>query len=411
LQEKLDALFARQEEIDKQIKTKQAAASTISKVLSEILSKIFAVYVRDFGGSPYDVANVCRMWRSVVLHHSPGIWGRILLIVPQATLQSSWEDGFFVCFSPVSLEKALERSKDKKVCLRLRSGASDKINLSDLLPYRPIFENSKERWESLDVELPTIVNDTSDNADGTTAATLFSTLTYPSNSLSSLRHLKLTNIDLTEEPLISSPTLETLSLTRCQFDLSNVDYPALVELDFDTSSTPSTLVRMPNLRLLRYRGPTLTPLMQMTAPSLQTLDLASLDNSTWLDGGWGSRFNPRVLLLRLGGWNRAVFKAFLGWVSNMESLSVEATTFLTAMEILEELEQGEMVSLEGAGEEITQQPAACPNLSALDITITEEVCGECISQLRSLSEAVLKKYRLVSMLRLKANGITEKICY
>jgi hypothetical protein len=310
MQEKVDALLARQEEIDKQIKMKRADFSTVSNVLFDILSKIFTVYVRDFGGSPYDVAKVCRMWRSAALHHSPGIWGRILLIVPQVTLQSSWDDGSFVCSSPGALEKALERCKDKKVSLRFTSATpSESINLSDLLPYRRIFDDSTQCWESLDIDLPTITDDANNNADGVTAATLIASLT---SSASSLRHLKLTSIDLKGETLTTSPTLETLTLTRCQLDLSKGDYPALIELHFDSTSTPSTLTRMPNLRLLRYRGPCLAPLVQITTPSLQTLDLASLDDKAWLDGGWGSRFNPRVLLLRAGGWDRGSSRHF--WV-------------------------------------------------------------------------------------------------
>ena len=409
----MDALLARQEEIERQIKMKQADTLTVSKVLTEILSKIFIVYVRDFGGSPYDVVKVCRMWRSAALHHTPGIWGRILLIVPQVTLQSSWDDGFLVCSSPGALEKALERCKNKRISLRLTSSTpSESINLSDLVPYRRIFEDSTQCWESLDIDLPTIINDANNNTDGVTASTLIASLT---SSASSLRHLKLTNIDLKEETLTTSPTLETLTLTRCQLDLSKGDYPALVELNFDSTSTPSTLTRIPNLRLLRYRGPGLAPLVQIITPLLQTLDLASLDDKAWLDGGWGSRFNPRVLLLRAGGWDRVVFKAFLGWMSNIERLDVEATMFLTAVEILEELEQGEMQSGEGAdqgdtGAEI-QRPVACPKLSALDITLKEEVCEDCISQLRSLSNAVLKKYPRLPLLRLKfSDGRREETC-
>jgi len=413
MQEELDALLARQEEIDKQIKMKIADISTVSKVLFDILSQIFTVFVRDFGGSPYDVAKVCRMWRSAALHHSPGIWGRILLIVPQVTPHSSWDDGCVVCSSPGALEKALERCKGTGISLRLTSTTpSGSINLSDLLPYRQIFDDSTHRWESLDIDLPTIVNDTNDNADGATAATLIANLT---SSARSLRHLKLTNIDLKEEKLTPSPTLETLTLTLCDLDLSKGDYPALVELHFESTSTPSTLTRLPNLRLLRYRGPWVASLVQITTPSLETLDLASLDDRVWLDGGWGSRFNPKVLLLRAGGWDRVIFKAFLGWMSNIESIDIEVSTFLTAVEILEELEQGEMVSLEDAdegeaGAEL-QRPVACPKLSALDITVMEEVCGDCISQLRSLSKAVLKKYAQALVLRLKfSDGIMEEIC-
>ena len=411
MQEKLDALLARQEEINEEIKMKESNILTVSNVLTDILSKIFTVYVRDFGGSPYDVAKVCRMWRSAALHHSPGIWGRILLIVPQVTLQSSWDNGFFVCSSPGALEKVLERCKDKKISLRLTSATpSESINLSDLLPYRGILGDSTQCWESLDIDLPTIIDDTNNNTEGVTAATLIASLT---SSATSLRHLKLTNIDLKEETLTTSPMLETLTLTRCQLDLSKGNYPALVELHFDSTSTPSTLMRIPNLRLLRYRGPWLAPLVQITTPSLQTLDLASLDDKAWLDGGWGSRFNPRVLLLRAGDWDPVVFKAFLGWMSNIESLDVETTMFLTAVEILEELEQGEMVSLEGADEGETgaehQRPVTCPKLTALDITLREEVCEDCISQLRSLSSAVLKKYTRLPMLRLKLNtGIIEE---
>jgi hypothetical protein len=100
-----------------------------------------------------------------------------------------------------------------------------------------------------------------------------------------------------------------------------------------------------------------------------------------------------------------VFKAFLGWMSNIESLGVEATMFLTAVEVLEEVEQGEMVSLEGADERGAdaepQRLVACPKLSTLDITVKEEVCEDCISQLRSLSKIVLKKYPGVPVVRLK----------
>ena len=413
MQEKLDALLARQEEINNQIKVKQADIPTVPKVLTDILSKIFTVYVRDFGGSPYDVVEVCRMWRSAALYHTPGIWGRILLIVPQVILQSSWDDGFFVCSSPDALAKALERYKDKNISLRLTSATpSENINLSDLLPYRRIFSDSTQCWESLDIDLPTIPNDPNNNTDAVTAATLIANLM---SSASSLRHLKLTNIDLKGVTWTASPVLETLTLTRCQLDLSKGDYPALVELHFDSTSTPSTLTRIPNLRLLRYRGPWLAPLTQITAPSLQTLDLASFDDKAWLDGGCVSRFNPRVLLLRAGGWDRAVFKAFLGWMNNIESLYVEATMFLTAMDILEELEHVEMVSLQGAdegdaGAEL-QRPVTCPKLSSLDITLKEEVCGDCISQLRSLSNAVLKKYTRLPLLRLKfSDGKIEETC-
>jgi len=160
----------------------------------------------------------------------------------------------------------------------------------------------------------------------------------------------------------------------------------------------------------------LTLLMQITAPSLQTLDLASLDDPMWLAGGWASRFNPRVLVLLAGGWDRVVFKAFLGWMSNIESLDIETTTFLTALEILEELEKGEVVSLEGADEGGdtgvgTQRPVACPKLSALDITVKEYACGDCVSQLRVLANAVFKKYRQVPVLRLKfSDGTMEEIC-
>ena len=393
---------------------KQTEISTVSKVLFDILSKIFIVYVRDFGGSPYDVAKVCKMWRSAAFHHSPGIWGRIHLIVPQVTLQPSWKDGIFVCSSPGALEKALEGCKDKKNFLRITSANPvEGINLSDLLPYRRIFEDSTQCWESLDIDLPTINNATSNYTDGVTAATLIASLTCSS---SSLRHIKLTNIDLKDEILTTSPVLETLTLTRCRLDLSKGDYPALVELHFDSSSFPSNLMEMPNLRLLRYRGSMLTPLMQMTAPSLQTLDLASLDDPMWLDGGWASRFNPRVLILLAGGWDRVVFKAFLGWMSNIETLDIETTTFLTVLDILEELEQGEMVSLEGADEGGdagvgTQRPVACPKLSALNITVKEYACGDCISQLRVLANAVFKKYRQVPVLRLKfSDGTMEEIC-
>ena len=416
MQEKVDALLARQKEIEKEIKMKQAETVTVSKVLSVILSKIFIVYVRDFGGSPYDVAEVCRMWRSVALHDSPGIWGRILLLVPQVTLQSSWDDGFFVCSSPGALEKALERCKNKKVSLRLTSATPSKsINLSDLLPYRRIFDESAQYWESLDIDLPTITPDANNNTGGVTASTLIASLT---SSASSLRHLKLTNIDLKGETLTTPPTLVTLTLTQCHLDLSKGDYPALVELHFDSTFTTSSLTTIPNLRLLRYRGPWLAPLVHITAPSLQTLDLASLDDEAWLNGGWGSRFNPRVLLLRVGRLDRvdrAVFKAFLGWMSNMESLDVEATMFLTVLEILEELEQREMESLEGAGEGDTgaelQRPVTCPKLSTLVITLKEEVCEDCISQLRTLSNAVLKKYPQLPLLRLKfSDGIIEETC-
>jgi hypothetical protein len=413
MQEKLDALLAHREEIEKQIKIKQSDTLTVSKVLTDILSKIFTVYVRGFGGSPYDVTKVCKMWRSAALHHSPGIWGRIRLIVPQVTFQSPWDDGFFVCSSPDALEKVLERCKDKKISLTLTSTTqSESINLSDLLPYRRIFGDSTQCWENLDIDLPTIINDANNNTEGVTAATLIASLT---SSASSLRHLRLTNIDLKEEVLTTSPMLETLTLTRCQLDLSKGDYPALVELHFDSTSTPSTLTRIPNLRLLRFRGPWLAPLVQITTPSLQTLDLASLDDKAWLDGGWGSRFNPRVLLLRAGGWDRVVFKAFLGWMDNIESLDVEASMFLTAVDILEELEEGEMVSLQGADEGETgaelQQPVTCPKLSALDITLKEEVCEDCISQLRSLSNAVLKKYTRLPLLRLKfRDGRIEETC-
>lgn len=412
MQEKVDALLARQEEIEKEIKMKQADVLTVSKVLTDILSKIFTVYVRDFGGSPYDVVKVCRMWRSAALHNSPGIWGRILLIVPQMTLESSWDDGFLVCSSSGALEKALERCKNKRISLRLTSPTpTESINLSDLLPYRRIFEDSTQCWESLDIGLPTITNDANNNTNGVTASTLIASLT----SANSLRHLKLTNIDLQEEILTTSPTLETLTLTRCRLDLSKGDYPALVELNFDSTSTPSTLTRIPNLRLLRYRGPSLAPLVQITTPLLQTLDLASLDDKAWLDGEWGSRLNPKVLLLRAGGWDRVVFKAILGWMSNIERLDVEATMLLTAVEILEELEQGEMESLEGAGEGDTgaelQRPVVCPKLSALDITLKEEVCEDCISQLRSLSNAVRKKYPQLPLLRLKfSDGRIEESC-
>ena len=416
MQEKVEALLARQEEIERQIKTKQAETITVSKVLSVILSKIFIVYVRDFGGSPYDVAKVCKMWRSVALHDSPVIWGRILLLVPQVTLQSSWDDGFFVCSSPDALEKALERCKNKRVSLRLTSATpSESIKLSDLLPYRRIFDESAQCWESLDIDLPTITDVANNNAGGVTASTLIASLL---SSASSLRHLKLTNIDLKGEPLTTSSTLETLTLTRCHLDLSKGDYPALIELHFDFNFTPSTSTTIPNLRLLRYRGPWLAPLAHITAPLLQTLDLASLDDKAWLDEGWGSRFNPRVLLLRVGGFDRvdrAVLKTFLGCLSNIETLDVEATMFSTAVEILEELEQGEMVSLEGAGEGDTgaelQRPVACPKLSALVITLKEEICEDCISQLRTLSNAVLKKYPQLPLLRLKFNDrMIEETC-
>lgn len=409
----MDALLARQEDIDRQIIVNQAKISTASRVLVDILSKIFTIYVRDFGGSPYDVAMVCRMWRSTALHHAPGIWGRILVVVPQVTIQSSWEDGFFVCSSPGALEKGLERRKDKKISLRLTNATpSGSINLSDLLPYRRIFEDSKQCWESFDIEFPTIIDDASDKAGGVTAATLIAGFIRASTSL---RHLKLTSIDLKEATLAVPFTLETLTLTRCQVDLSKCDYPALIELHFDSSSTASNLIVIPNLRLLRYRGPTLTSLMQIAAPSLQKLDLASFDDPTWLDGGWEPRLNPQVLILRAGEWSEAVLKAFLVWMSNIESLDIETTTSLTAVEILEELEQGEMVSLEDSTQEEetggdSQRPVTCPKLNAVNITVQGEICGDCISQLRSLSMLVLKKYSRVPVLRLKfTDGTTEEI--
>jgi hypothetical protein len=410
LQAKLDALLARQEEINKQLEAKQTEVTAVSRVLFDILSKIFTIYVRDLDGSPYDIA-VCKMWRTAIFHHSPWIWRRIVLNVPQVTPQSSWEGGSFVCSSPGVLERVLKRSKVEMVSLRIINATHlDSIDLSDLLPYRRIFEHPKQRWGSLDIELPPI-KDTSNKA-GVTAATLIASLTHPSYYL---RHLKLTNIDLKEEILTHSSMLETLTLTRCQLDLSKASYPALVELHFDSSSTPSNSIKMPNLLLLRYRGPTLTPLMQITAPSLQTLDLASLDDPTWLDGGWGSRFNPNAVLLHAGGWDRVVFKAFLSWMTNIETLNVEGTTFLTAMEMLEELDHQEMVAQENVNEgetnADTQRPVACPKLSALDITVTEEVCEDCISQLRSLSMAVLRKHSQVPVLRFKFNnGMLEEIC-
>ena len=415
MEEKLGQLIERQQEIGKQIKVKGAEIVTVTKVLFDILAKIFTVYVRDFGGSPHDVVKVCKMWRSAALYHSPGIWGRIHLTVSPVTLQSSWEGGFFVCSSPGALEKALERSKGKNISLKITNAtSSETINLSDLLLYRRIFGDSAHCWENLDIELPNIINDASINMAGASAALLIASLSSSSNSL---RHLKLTNINLKEETLTTSPVLETLTLTRCQVDLSRCDYPALVELNFDSSSIPNALTEIPKLRLLRFRGPILTPLIQISAPSLQTFDLASPDHETWLSGGWGNKYNPRVLFLRAGGWDTAVFKAFLGWMSNLESVDLETTKFLDALEVLEELEQGEMVSLDGTGtgegEETgaaTQQPVACPRLSALDITLKEEVCGDCISQLVSLSKAVIKKYRGTPVLRLKfSNGVMEEI--
>ena len=122
-----------------------------------------------------------------------------------------------------------------------------------------------------------------------------------------------------------------------------------------------------------------------------------------------------MLLLRAGGWDRAGFKVLLGVMNNIESLYVEATMFLTAMDILEELEHVEMVSLQGADEGDTgaelQRPVTCPKLSSLDVTLKEEVCGDCISQLRSLSNAVLKKYTRLPLLRLKfSDGKIEEAC-
>lgn len=415
MEEELDQLIERQQEIGKQIKVKGAEVATVSKILFDILAKIFTVYVRDFGGSPLDVVMVCRMWRSTALYHSPWIWGRIHLIVSPVTLQTSWDGGFFVCSSPGALEKALERCKGKNISLKITNATpSESINLSDILPYRRIFGDSAHCWENLDIELPNIINDASINTAGVTAATLIASL---SSSSSSLRHLKLTNINLKEETLTTSPALETLTLTRCQVDLSKGDYPALVELHFDSSSIPNNLTEIPKLRLLRYRGPSLTPLIQISAPSLRTLDLASLDDPAWINGVWGARFNPEVLFLRAGGWDRAVFKAFLGWMSNLEGLNMETTKFLDALEVLEELEQGEMVSLDGTGAgegevtgAATQRPVACPKLSTLDIILKEEVCGDCTSQLVSLSKAVLKKYPGVPVLRLKfGNGVMKEI--
>lgn len=413
MEERLDQLIGRQQEIEKQIR-KEAEAPTVSKVLFDILAKIFTVYVRDFGGSPNDVVTVCRMWRSAVLYYSPGIWGRIHLVVSPVALQSSWEDGFFVCSSPSVLEKTLEGCKGKNITFKITNTTpSESINLSDILPYRRIFADSTHCWENLDVELPDIINDASINMAGFTAATLIASLLSSSRSL---RHLRLTNINLKEETLTTSTALETLTLTRCEIDLSTSNFPALVELHFDSSSSPNSLTEMPKLRLLWYRAPELIPLIQISAPSLQTLDLASLDDPTWMNPVCGARLNPRVLLLHAGAWDRAIFKVVLGFMSNLEILDIESTKFLDALEVLEELEQGEMVSLDvagaGDGEETgtATRPVACPRLSALDITLKEGICGDCTSQLVSLSKAVLKKYRGIPVLRLKlSNGVMKEI--